>query len=165
MRIFHIFYNLFYHGTGAGGGYLLQKLQECDEKLGVEINPFAREDALNERKIHLVASCSELPDMWADVIISNHALEHVFCPWFGNFQIFMQLEKTTRMYRRKLRTELREELTQHKSRCELRKLRKKLKTGGKIAIVVPAAGKKDSFNIDNVHQHMYSWYCCNRIRA
>ena len=85
-------------GTGAGGGYLLQKLQECDEKLGVEINPFAREDALNERKIHLVASCSELPDMWADVIISNHALEHVFCPWFGDFQIFMQLEKTTRMY-------------------------------------------------------------------
>jgi hypothetical protein len=89
MRI--VFINFYYLPslclTGAGGGFLILNLKECDEKLGVEINPLAREEALNERNIHLVASCSDLPDMWADVIISNHALEHVFCPWCVNLQM------------------------------------------------------------------------------
>jgi hypothetical protein len=88
VHCFHIFYHLpSLCFTGAGGGFLILNLKECDEKLGVEINPLAREEALNERNIHLVASCSDLPDMWADVIISNHALEHVFCPWCVYLQI------------------------------------------------------------------------------
>jgi hypothetical protein len=88
-HFFHFLFTIFpsFLLTGAGGGFLIQSLKECDEKLGVEINPLAREEALKERKINLVASCSDLPDMWADVIISNHALEHVFCPWCVALQI------------------------------------------------------------------------------
>jgi hypothetical protein len=52
---------------------------------------------------------------------------------------------------------MREGLTEDKNRCELRKLRQKLKVGGKIAIVVPAAGKRDSFTIDDMNNHLYSW--------
>jgi hypothetical protein len=50
-----------------------------------------------------------------------------------------------------------ERLTDDINRCELRKLRQKLKVGGKIAIVVPAAGKRDSFTIDDMNNHLYSW--------
>jgi len=59
---------------GCGGGYLLGNIN-CKEKLGIEINPVARAEA--ERSgIHVVSSVSEVEDGWADLIISNHALEH-----------------------------------------------------------------------------------------
>lgn len=59
---------------GCGCGYLLANIN-CKEKLGVEINPAARAEA--ERSgIRTVASSADIEDGWADVIVSNHALEH-----------------------------------------------------------------------------------------
>jgi SAM-dependent methyltransferase len=59
---------------GCGCGYLLANIN-CKEKLGVEINPVARAEA--ERSgIRTVAFTSDIEDGWADVIVSNHALEH-----------------------------------------------------------------------------------------
>ena len=59
---------------GCGCGYLLANVN-CKEKLGVEVNPVARAKA-EEVGIRTVASTSEVEDAWADLIISNHALEH-----------------------------------------------------------------------------------------
>jgi SAM-dependent methyltransferase len=61
---------------GCGGGYLLEHLQ-CAEKIGIEVNPAARAEAA-ERGITTVDAANALEDDWADVVISNHALEH--CP-------------------------------------------------------------------------------------
>lgn len=59
---------------GCGAGHLLANMR-CKEKLGVEVNPFARAEA-EKSGIRTVASTSEIEDRWADIIISNHALEH-----------------------------------------------------------------------------------------
>ena len=59
---------------GSGGGYLLNELT-CAEKIGIEINPEARKSA-SKLEIKSVNSAEKLPSEWADVIISNHALEH-----------------------------------------------------------------------------------------
>ena len=61
---------------GCGGGHLLSFL-EASEKLGIEINPSAREVAKNQG-IRTVESSAEIEENWADVIVSSHALEH--CP-------------------------------------------------------------------------------------
>jgi len=60
---------------GCGGGFLLGNLN-CRGKLGVELNPHARAEAARGG-IQSVATIGEVPDAWADVIVSNHALEHV----------------------------------------------------------------------------------------
>ena len=62
---------------GCGGGYLLHELQ-CRRKIGVEINPAARKVAAE--RISVVPSLSKIKDGTVDVIISNHALEHVLDP-------------------------------------------------------------------------------------
>ncbi|MEH0155459.1 methyltransferase domain-containing protein [Limibacter armeniacum] len=63
---------------GSGGGFLLSNMKST-EKVGVEINPVARENA-NKMGIKTVEDANELENEWADVIISNHALEHVESP-------------------------------------------------------------------------------------
>ena len=64
---------------GCGGGYLLANLPNC-EKVGVEINEQCRATAL-ENGITTVKNIDDLEDNWADVIISNHTLEHTFNPY------------------------------------------------------------------------------------
>ena len=64
---------------GCGAGYLLAGL-DVPEKLGIEINPAARERAA-ANGIRTVADTDEVPDDWADVIISNSVLEHVMRPY------------------------------------------------------------------------------------
>lgn len=63
---------------GAGGGYLLKNI-DCKNKLGIEINGTARAFA---KTIGITAhkNADTIEDEWADVIISNHALEHVENP-------------------------------------------------------------------------------------
>jgi SAM-dependent methyltransferase len=61
---------------GCGGGYLLANIS-CKEKLGIEISPVAREAALNNG-VNAVATTAQVQDGWADILISNNALEH--CP-------------------------------------------------------------------------------------
>jgi SAM-dependent methyltransferase len=63
---------------GCGGAYLLKNIK-AKGKLGAEINPSAREQA-KKNEIDTVSSLEEVPDNWADIIISNHALEHVQRP-------------------------------------------------------------------------------------
>jgi SAM-dependent methyltransferase len=63
---------------GCGGGFLLKNIR-CARRLGVEINPMAREVA-RENGTECYASLSELTDVQVDVAISNHALEHVPYP-------------------------------------------------------------------------------------
>src|SRR3972149_5450563 len=63
---------------GCGGGFLLSVL-DCRHKSGVEINPFARDHAISQG-IECYAQVSEVPDAIADVIVSDHALEHVPYP-------------------------------------------------------------------------------------
>ena len=63
---------------GCGAGALLATLQ-IGERIGVEPNPPARE-AGEARGVRVVASTRELEDEIADVVISNHALEHTLAP-------------------------------------------------------------------------------------
>jgi SAM-dependent methyltransferase len=63
---------------GCGAGALLATLP-AGERVGVEPNPPARQ-AGEARGIRVVASTGELEDAMADVVISNHALEHTLAP-------------------------------------------------------------------------------------
>lgn len=63
---------------GSGGGYLLHNIT-AREKIGVEINDAARKTAA-ELGIKSVKHVSELPDGYADIVISTHVLEHVENP-------------------------------------------------------------------------------------
>jgi SAM-dependent methyltransferase len=63
---------------GCGIGALLERLDAAD-KTGVEVSDLARR-AARERGLRVVASTGELADASADVVISNHALEHVLSP-------------------------------------------------------------------------------------
>jgi SAM-dependent methyltransferase len=63
---------------GCGGGYLLTNIQ-CLDKIGIEINPVARAEA-DRNGVRTVGSAAEIENGWADIIISNHALEHCLHP-------------------------------------------------------------------------------------
>jgi SAM-dependent methyltransferase len=63
---------------GCGTGYLLELLG-AREGIGVEANEAARRDAA-ARGLRVVAASADLPAAEADVVISNHALEHTLRP-------------------------------------------------------------------------------------
>ncbi len=63
---------------GCGDGGLLARLNAC-EKVGVDVNPWNREAAA-ARGVRTVEFAEELPSESADVVISNHALEHTLHP-------------------------------------------------------------------------------------
>jgi SAM-dependent methyltransferase len=63
---------------GCGGGFLLNSLT-AKNKMGIEVNENARVEALRNG-IFAVEKAALIPDYYADVIISNHALEHVGNP-------------------------------------------------------------------------------------
>jgi SAM-dependent methyltransferase len=63
---------------GCGIGALLERL-DVAQKTGVEVSDEARREA-QSRGLQVVASTSELDDASADVVISNHALEHTISP-------------------------------------------------------------------------------------
>lgn len=75
---------------GCGTGWLLNVLQ-AGTKTGIEPNPAARRHA-SELGIAAVASPSELGDATADVVVSNHALEHSLSP----YQELQQLHRILR---------------------------------------------------------------------
>lgn len=64
---------------GCGGGDLLAGL-DAQRKIGVEPSEAAR-GAATQLGIACVASSAELESEIADVVISNHALEHTLCPF------------------------------------------------------------------------------------
>jgi len=63
---------------GCGGGYLLNNIG-CHNKIGIEINPHAAANAKNFG-IEVYDSVKKIENNIADIIISNHALEHVHRP-------------------------------------------------------------------------------------
>jgi hypothetical protein len=64
---------------GCGGGFMLKSLN-CRNKLGVEINDTARSFA-STQGIKTVKDADEIKEEWADVIISDNALEHTTSPY------------------------------------------------------------------------------------
>lgn len=63
---------------GCGGGYLLNNI-EAKEKIGIEVNDVARASA-EKIGIKSVKYINDLPDNFADIIISTSVLEHVENP-------------------------------------------------------------------------------------
>tara|TARA_R110000868_G_scaffold113814_1_gene305209 strand:- start:53 stop:709 length:657 start_codon:yes stop_codon:yes gene_type:complete len=76
---------------GSGGGYLLYNI-ECKNKIGIEINDVARDFSI-KNGVHSVKSPNEIDDDWADIIISNHALEHTENPLFELKRLHNKLKK------------------------------------------------------------------------
>jgi 2-polyprenyl-3-methyl-5-hydroxy-6-metoxy-1,4-benzoquinol methylase len=72
---------------GCGGGYLLNELA-IKNPIGIEINTAAHEIA-RSLGIDVHERLETIPDEVADVIISNHALEHVSSP----FEVMQELHK------------------------------------------------------------------------
>jgi SAM-dependent methyltransferase len=70
---------------GCGSGALLAALP-CRRRLGVEPNTAARERA-QRNGIETFASTVDLSDEVADVVISNHALEHTLDPFVELLQL------------------------------------------------------------------------------
>lgn len=65
---------------GCGGGFLLKYL-DCKNKIGVELNPVARDYCINKNSIDCYEDISAIEDNSVDVIISNHCLEHTLSPY------------------------------------------------------------------------------------
>jgi SAM-dependent methyltransferase len=63
---------------GCGGGFLLNNIV-CRDKVGVEPNPAARRDA-ESLGLRVYGAVEDLPDRFATMVISHHALEHVEAP-------------------------------------------------------------------------------------
>jgi SAM-dependent methyltransferase len=107
---------------GCGGGFLINRLR-CRQRIGVEPSTVARAHAAS-LGLTVYASTAGVPDETADVVISNHALEHVEHP----------LE-------------------------ELRALRRVLKPGGRLVLVVPIddwRSQRAPLQEDPNH-HLYTW--------
>jgi SAM-dependent methyltransferase len=63
---------------GCGGGFILSRLR-CAHKYGVEVNPSARDEAARNG-LTVLSDLGEMKNASVDVVISNHALEHVRDP-------------------------------------------------------------------------------------
>jgi len=105
---------------GCGSGLLLKGLN-CARRIGVEINPAAAAFA-RDGGVEVHDSVDAIPDNCADVVISNHALEHTLRPL-----------------------------------DELKALRRKLRPGGRIVIVVPCDSFACHYEPGDVNHHLYSW--------
>lgn len=77
---------------GCGGGFLLNNLK-AKSKLGIEINPVARNYCMNEFKINCYDSLDKVKDNSIDIIISNHALEHTTNPNLIISSLYKKLKK------------------------------------------------------------------------
>jgi 2-polyprenyl-3-methyl-5-hydroxy-6-metoxy-1,4-benzoquinol methylase len=63
---------------GCSGGWLLKNL-DCGRRLGIEVIPAAAQVA-RANGLEVFASTAQAPDHAADVLISNHVLEHTLDP-------------------------------------------------------------------------------------
>lgn len=64
---------------GCGEGHMLNRVRAA-ERVGIEVNEHARR-AAERNGVRAVASTGALPDHFADVVLSNHALEHSLTPF------------------------------------------------------------------------------------
>ncbi len=77
---------------GCGGGFLLKNIT-CKEKLGIEINDIAIHFATTQNHINVYNDIDLIQDEWADVIISNSALEHTLYPLDELKKLYKKLKK------------------------------------------------------------------------
>ena len=63
---------------GCGGGYLLKQIK-CQKKIGIDVNKEAASVA-QKNGVEIYTKIEEVPKEYADVIISNNALEHTLHP-------------------------------------------------------------------------------------
>jgi len=76
---------------GCGGGNLLKNIK-CKDKIGVEINREARKFA-TKIGVKTVDETSKIKNLWADLIISNNALEHTKNPLRELKMLYKKLKK------------------------------------------------------------------------
>jgi SAM-dependent methyltransferase len=106
---------------GCGSGELLAALPAA-VRHGVEPNPAARAEA-EKKGLTVHARTEDVPSESADVVISNHALEHALQPY-----------------------------------KELVELRRVLRPGGKLVLVVPMQDWRAHRDpCPDVDQHVYGW--------
>jgi SAM-dependent methyltransferase len=75
---------------GCGGGFTLKNIS-CQRRIGVEINPAARQIAI-DNGIECHSDLTEVSSALVDVVISNHALEHVPSPIEALRQLYRTLK-------------------------------------------------------------------------
>jgi SAM-dependent methyltransferase len=76
---------------GCAGGGMLAGLPGA-RKIGVELNDVARESAVKEYGLEAYKSLDTTPDAVADVIVSNHTLEHLASPFEALRQLRSKLK-------------------------------------------------------------------------
>jgi SAM-dependent methyltransferase len=77
---------------GCGGGFLL-KLIDCKSKIGIELNPIARDFCIKNNSIDCYENIDVIEDNSIDVIISNHCLEHTLSPYELISKMYSKLKK------------------------------------------------------------------------
>jgi SAM-dependent methyltransferase len=81
---------------GSAGGAMLAGLPGT-RKIGVEINDVARAAAEDNFGLEVYRTLDEVPDDVADVIVSNHTLEHLAAPLEALKQLRPKLRSTGRL--------------------------------------------------------------------
>jgi SAM-dependent methyltransferase len=81
---------------GCAGGALIAALPGA-RRIGVEINDVARESAVREYGIEAYRDLADVPDGVADVIVSNHTLEHIAAPYDALRQLRPKLKPGGRL--------------------------------------------------------------------
>ena len=75
---------------GCGGGFML-KLLACRQRLGVDVNPYARDVAANNG-VTCYETLDQIGDESVDVVTSHHSLEHVVSPLLVLRQLRLKLK-------------------------------------------------------------------------
>jgi SAM-dependent methyltransferase len=81
---------------GCAGGGLLGGLVAA-RRIGVEINDVAREAAVRDHAVEAYKSLADVPDAVADVVVSNHTLEHIAAPFDALCQLRPKLKPNGRL--------------------------------------------------------------------
>lgn len=81
---------------GCGGGFLLKHL-DCREKIGIEINPVARDYCNKVNNIACYESLDAVEDASIDIVISNNCLEHTTNPFHLIAELYKKLKNGGRI--------------------------------------------------------------------
>jgi SAM-dependent methyltransferase len=75
---------------GCGTGGIISNI-DCSRRIGVEINEQATKAAITNR-VEVYKNLSDVPDRIADVLISHHAMEHLFRPFDTLLELSQKLK-------------------------------------------------------------------------
>jgi SAM-dependent methyltransferase len=80
---------------GCANGSLLAHVN-CRNRIGIEVNPAAREEAIS-LGLEVHASLDSIPQGSIDIVISNHVMEHVLSPLETLSELRMRLKPNGRI--------------------------------------------------------------------